>query len=638
MESIQTGPFNSRIKRIDHPGIRRGIRLYPYYPHTLGGIIIVLLFMAPFLLSGCSQPKTFSNGQKTGGVLYFGTETSFHGFDVLASSGYLNPPMAPLNNLIQEPLFRMDHSGNLIPILGLSATPAADGRSWDIPLRRHVRFHDGTPFNADAVLHHWGRILDPQNKFRGRPLFQPISSVEKIDDYTVRFVLDHPWLPILEVFSDELLLFNFIPSPKAVTQGTHDRKPVGTGPFKYSKWGSGDHFVLLKNENYWQAGKPILNKVVFRAVPDHQTRFASLQAGELDLIALDRGGLIRKANADPELYTFQSEGNGAEIIMINAARPPLDDIRVRRALALANNQAAHIKVVYGDTIPLIHHPFGQGFECADDGYLEYDPEKARQLIAEHGGPVEIECLHSNTSRGRDIGAVLQQLFKDIGVTLKPVALSTGPHVMRVLEKDFQLATWRIPPSRDHGPQLYRGFHSQSPTNFNGYNNPEMDRLLERQRIETDKDRRNDLKCQIIRQLNRDVPFLYRGGRRYHIVARKKIRQMMDSPGFIVDLSTAWLDEKVNFNVAAYEIEKKAAVVEIDCPDPGDKKKVKAILLGTWQGKDSWGGTLNLEFGEDNTVTGTRSGGYNLRGNYTICGQQAIWQSNSGGISENDGIG
>jgi len=370
---------------------------------------------------------------------------------------------------------------------------------------------------------------------------------------------------------------------------------------------------------------------VFRAVPDHQTRYASLLSGELDIITLDRGNLIRKASNDQELSGFQTESSGAEIILINTDKPPLDDIRVRRALAMANNQAMHIKMVYGDTIPFIRHPFGEPFACEDNGYLEYDPEQARQLITAFGRPVVIECLHSNTSRGRDIGAVLQQLYKAIGVTLKPVPLSTGPQVMKVLQKDYQMATWRIPPSRDHGPQLYRSFHSRSPTNFTGYNNPDMDRLLEMQRIETDAARRDDLFCRIVKQLNSDAPFLYRGGRRFHYVARKKIRDMMDTPGFMLDLASAWMDEKIKFNTAAYDIEQKAAVEEFDCPDPGNVEATKAMLLGSWKGKDSWGGTLQLTFNENDTVVGTRSGGYNLKGNFTICGKLARWKSNSGAL-------
>lgn len=601
------------------------------FPIKQGVAALCLLgsLWAMFTLLGCGPEKRSTTAARTGGVLYFGTESAFHGFDVLGTSGFLNPPMAPLNNLIQEPLFRMDSSGNLVPVLGLSATPSANGSYWDIPLRQGVGFHDGTLFNADAVIHHWTRILDPENQYRGRSIFQPVHSVEKVDEFTVRFLLSHPWPAFLKIISDKLLLFNFIPSPTAVDAGIHDRKPVGTGPFKYHSWNSGDHFVLFKNEAYWQVGKPLLSKVVFRAVPDHQARFASLLSGQLDIITLDRGGLIEKARKNPELFTHQNEGNGAEIIMINTARPPLDDLRVRRALALANNQQRHIEMVYGGTIPYIQHPFGQDFSCADDGYLEYDPQQAKQLIEDYGLPVKIECLHSNTSRGRSIGALLQQLYKQIGVTLAPVALSAGPQVMKVMKRQYQLATWRIPPSSDHGFQLYRGFHSESPANFTGYHSPELDRLLEIQRVEKDPLKRDQVLCDIIRSLNRDVPFLYRGGRRYHFVARKKIRAMMDSPGFSVDLATAWLDEDVKFNTAALKIEKAAVVPEFDCPDAGDFEATRALLLGSWSGKDSWGGKLEMHFNPDDTVTGNRSGGYNLNAKYNICGSSVRFRSNTG---------
>jgi 4-phytase/acid phosphatase/peptide/nickel transport system substrate-binding protein len=589
-------------------------------------LIVALVYAA---LAGCSPEGGEAVDTRAGGVLYFGIETPFHGFDVLGTSGFINPPMAPLNNLIQEPLFRMDAAGNLVPVLGLSAAASSDGMNWDIQLRQGVCFHDGTAFAADAVVHHWTRILDPDNRYRGRPTFQPIRFVERIDDFTVRFHLSHPWPAFLTILSDELLLFNFIPSPSAVAAGIHDRKPVGTGPYKYHRWNDSDHFVVLRNDDYWQTGKPLLNKVVFRAVPDHQARFASLLAGQLDLITLDRGSLIEKARQNPELYLHHSQGNGAEIVLINTAAPPLDDIRVRRALALANNQQLHIRMVYGDTVPFIQHPFGEAFSCEADGYLAYDPERAKQLIDAVGRPVKIECLHSNTSRGRSIGALLQQLFKEIGVTLTPVALSTGPQVMRVLQKQYQLATWRIPPARDQGPQLYRSFHSQSPTNFSGYHNPELDNLLEMQRVETDPSRRRHLWCDIIRRLNEAVPFIYRGGRRFHIVARRQIRDMMDTPGFMVDLASAWLDEEIKFNVAAHKIEKAAVIPDFDCPDPGDVEATRAMLVGAWKGKDSWGGKLDVRFTEADTVMGTRSGGYELNAKFTICGPTIRFRTKRG---------
>jgi len=520
--------------------------------------LFIFIFLTCFSL-GCTNDKKTNDHTKSGGVLYFGIETPFHGFDVLGTSGYINPTMAPLNNLLMEPLFRMNDKGDLLPVLGLSATPSHDSRIWEIKLRKGVFFHDGIPFNADAVVNHWQRILKPNNKYKGRTTFKPISSVVKIDDYTIHFNLDYAWPSFLEVISDELLLFNFIPSPEAVENGVHDRKPVGTGPFKYHSWNSGDHFIVVRNGQYWKEWTPLLNKIVFRSIPDHQTRYASLLSGEIDLITLDRGNLINKARKNKSLFTSKVGTNGAEIILLNTSNPPLNDVRVRRALAMANNQVMHTKIVYGNTIPFIRHPLGEDFNCKNDGYLEYNPKEAKELIKSYGKPVEIECIHSNTSRGRDIGAVLQQLLKEIDVKVSPLALSTGPHVMKVLQMDYQMATWRIPPSRDLGPQLYRSFHSDSPANFTGYSDLTLDIMLENQQIEADKNERKKLLCKIINKINNDAPFLYRGGRSFHIIARKKIKGMMSTPGYTIDLASTWLDEQVKFNTLAYNIEKNAAV-------------------------------------------------------------------------------
>jgi 4-phytase/acid phosphatase/peptide/nickel transport system substrate-binding protein len=444
----------------------------------------------------------------------------------------------------------------------------------------------------------------------------------------VRFYLEHPWPPLLNLISNELLLFAFIPSPTAVDAGTHDREPVGTGPFKFRSWGAGDHFVVVKNEKYWQTGKPWLNKVVFRTIPDPQTRYASLESGEIDIISIDRGHLIRKAGDNPDLSVYPSQVNGAEIILMNTTKPPLDDIRVRRALALANDQHLHVKMVYGNSVPLVHHPFGDLYACTDVDYPEYDPEKAKQLISDYGKPVKLEMLHSNTSRGRSIGELQQQLFKKIGVQVKPVGLSPVPHMAKVTQKDYQLATWRIPPSGDYGPKFYAKFHSQSPGNFTGYADPEMDSLLEMQRIETDPVKREALLCRLAMKVNRDVPILYRGGRRYHVVTRRKIRDMMDSPGFTIDLASAWVDEKVKFNPMAYEIERKAvesAATAFDCPDPGDVDTVKAAILGAWKGKDTWGATITMNFKADDTVDLHRTGGAGRTVSYTICSPQVYFQ-------------
>jgi 4-phytase/acid phosphatase/peptide/nickel transport system substrate-binding protein len=562
---------------------------------------------------------------KYGGVLYFAVETPFHGFDVFSSGGLLIPSMSTLVNLIQEPLFRMDRDGTLIPVLGLSVKSSDSAKSWEIKLREGVHFHDGEPFNADAVVHHWQRMLTPENKYRGRRLIGPIQRVEKMNDYTVRFVLSHPWPAFLKVISDDLYLCAFIPSPKAVEDEVHNTKPVGTGPFKFYRWNSGNHFIVSKNENYWQKGKPYLDKIVFRIIPDHQTRYASLLAGQIDAITIDRGNVINKSKKDENLFVYEFERNGAEIVLVNVDKPPLNDPQVRHALAYANDQKLHIKMVYNDSIPLVHNPYGETFFCSQNAYLEHDMKSAKSLIAAYGKPVEVELIHTNTSRGKQTGELLQQLYKQIGVKLIPVPLGTAPHVMRVVQKDYQLATWRIPSSHDHGPQLYRSFHSKSPTNYTAYRNHEMDELLEQQRRETDPEIRNQLMCRISALLNRDVPIFYRGGRCYHIIAKKKISDMVDVDGIALNLTSAWIDDPVKFNMLAYELEQKSTV-EFDCPDPGDTKPVEAALLGDWQGKDDWGAAITATFFQDGRVVSQRKGSNQRENQYFICGSKIFWKA------------
>lgn len=476
-----------------------------------------------------------------GGTLRFGTENDFAGFEVIKSSSRLAINGSIAANTIMEPLFRMDNEENLIPVLGLSAVRSDDGKTWTVKLRKNVRFHDGSPFNADAVLHHWNRLLDPENKFRGRAAMGPIVSVTKVDDYTIQYNLKHPWLPFKRVTSSTRGLTNLIPSSKSVDAGNQDRAPVGTGPFKLKEWRSGDAFTIERNPNYWGT-QPFVDKIVFKPMTDSQTRFASLQSGQVDIIWMDRGNIINKAEKDSSLNVYASEYNGAEIFILNTSVPPLDDVNVRRALAHAHNQKRQVKMVYQDSVPVVHHPFGSQCQCSDDGYREYNPEKARELLAGYGNPVELEVLHSRSKRGRDIGEITQQLFKDVGVTANPEGLDFGPVIKKVIGGKYQVSTWRISSRPDQGPALFLALHSKSRANFSRYKNPEMDKLLVAQRMETDPLRRNEILCKVAQLINTDVPFLYRGGMRSHVITSKRVEGLFSRNDGIVRLESVWLNE------------------------------------------------------------------------------------------------
>ena len=507
--------------------------VYQKQRHFMVMLLMALLFIAP--------GTTRAGEVKRGGMLLFGAENEFAGFEVIKSGSRLAINGAVAANTIMEPLFRMGADGRLIPVLGLSVQSSADGKLWTIDLRKDVQFHDGTPFNAEAVIHHWQRILDPRNKFRGRAALSVIESVEKKTEFKICYRLKHPWIPFKQVMASTRSLVNLIPSPTAVKQGTQDRAPVGTGPFRFKEWRSGDQFVVVKNPTYWQKDRPYLNAIVFKPMPDHQTRFASLKSGQLDIIWTDRGNIISKAGQDPTLKVYQSDDNGAEIFILNTAKPPLDDVSIRRALAYAHNQERQVKMVYQNSIPVVHHPFGHQYQCPQDGYLEYNPAEARELIQRAANPVQIETLHSNSKRGRNIGEITQQLLKDVGVEATPVGLSFGPVIKKVISGEYQMSTWRISSRPDQGPALFRSFHSKSRANFARYYNPEMDRLLVAQRMETDPDKRQQLLCQIARLLNQDVPILYRGGMRSHAIARGEVKGITDMTNGILRLDEVWVE-------------------------------------------------------------------------------------------------
>jgi len=161
--------------------------IWPKPANVIRSIFICLFF----LFTNMCLFQEVSAEPIYGGKLQLALEYKVYGFDAVKSPG-LPPTGWVAGSLIMERLFESGENGDLIPVLALSATPSEDQTIWTIKLRQGVKFHDGTPFNADAVVNHWGRILNPENRYRGLLALRAIKAVEKIDPYTVNFLLRHP--------------------------------------------------------------------------------------------------------------------------------------------------------------------------------------------------------------------------------------------------------------------------------------------------------------------------------------------------------------------------------------------------------------------------------------------------------------
>ena len=505
-------------------------------------ICICFGFCIMTLLAYSGHGECAPVSKPSGGSLTVGVDREFSGFDPL-KAGYLALADRSVAVAVEERLFDIDAKGQLIPELALSATPSKDGRAWTIKLRKAVQFHDGTPFNADAVLGHWQRLLDPKNHFSGLSLIEPVLSVEKVDEYAVRFKLKHAWAPFKQLLASPEWISSYIPSPKALKNDTHNRAPVGTGPYMFKEWLANDRLVLVKNPNYWRKGKAYLDTITFRPMPDMQARFVSLQSGESDVILTDRGTSILQAREDRTLKIYASDSAGAYNFIFNISRPPLDDARVRQALAHAWNQDLLLKADYKGTLPFAKDPFGGLLTCRDVAYREYNPGKARKLLAEYGKPVTLEMIHSNTARGKEAGEIMQRLFKEVGVTLKLTPVGESQLVKRGMSGDYQVAGWRVMDYDDMGPYLFAYLHSTGSRNFGKYKSLKMDELLMAQQMSTDKKAREKALCGVAKQINEDAVYLYGGGRRFHVIAKAWVKGIDNVRNGVIRVSDAWLEQK-----------------------------------------------------------------------------------------------
>jgi 4-phytase/acid phosphatase/peptide/nickel transport system substrate-binding protein len=476
-----------------------------------------------------------------GGTLTIGVESDFEGFDPIKAGVYSNSTVTAAS-LFYETLMRLDDKGNLIPALALSMNANEDGTVWSAKLRPGVKFHDGTPFTAQAVADHFNRMLDPANRFAGR-VYLAIEKVEAADELTAVFKMRGPNAALAKTLAQPSVV-TLIISVKALNEKGPDynRNPVGTGPFVFKEWRAADRLIAERNPNYWDKDKPYLDRVIVRPLPDSDARYASLAKGDVQVTWEDRAENIVKAKKDRNLNVQTWIGSGALVVPLNTVKEPLNDKRVRQAISMGLNRKANAAVLSQGLRPVYDDPYGpsSGIVCKENGALGYNPEKAKKLLADYGKPVQLTMTVTATPRGREGAQVFQADMKKIGidVTIKPV--DQTQLVKETIARDFQISGWRIIDYPDVDPQMFANFHSKSPINFSGYNNPEVDRLLLVGRTQLDEKVRHAAYCDLIKILNDDVVWLWTGSNIDFALMRKNVHGIPALRGGAVQVEGAWL--------------------------------------------------------------------------------------------------
>lgn len=378
---------------------------------------VTALACAGLVFAGPARAAPVARAEKTITILQSAEPKAFD-----PSSTYLSHE-ENVGTQIIEPIVALDTQLKPDPRLALSWRNV-EPLVWELKLRTGVKFTNGEPFNADAVVASFVYMTRPDSAQRAR--FTNWEAVEKVDDATVRVrtkTQDPRFLTTL------IQLYIMPPGVLKAKPESLVETPVGTGPFKLARWVKGQQIVLEANSDYWR-GRPKVNRIIFKAVPEASARVAALQAGQADLIL----------NVPPELVDLLDRGTNTKVlsaastrgvpIIFDSRTPPFNDARVRQALNYAIDKASINRNIFGGRALIVaatSHPTTFGHNAELKPY-PYDVQKAKQLLNEAGHPNGFEVdFHHPTGRwlkDTEVAQAVAGMLQQVGVRTR---LRTGEY-------------------------------------------------------------------------------------------------------------------------------------------------------------------------------------------------------------------
>ncbi len=437
------------------------------------------------------------------------------------------------------------------PALATAWEISEDGKTYTFTLREGVSFHDGTPFDAEAVKFNFDRMLDEDHPFHDTgpfPLaffFSAVDEVEVVDDMTVRFHLNAPYAPFL---SNLAYPTGLIVSPAAVEQYGQDfgRNPVGTGPFRFAEWRPNEAVVVERNPDYW-GGAPALEAVVFRPITDANTRTAEMLAGGIDLmVEVPPVALGNFEGAGFELV--EQAGPHVWFLILNAREEPFSDKRVRQAANYAIDKEALVNDVLEGTAEVAAGPIPPAFAWAYDDALQpypHDPEKARALLSEAG--VENPAVTFYVTEGGSgmldpipMATAIQADLEEVGFDVAIETYEWNTFLGQVnpgLEGKADMAemAWMTndPDTLPYLTLRTEAWPEQGGFNSGYYSNEEVDRLLEEARTSTDQDERAELYRQVQEIVHEDAPWVFVANWKQNAVVNDRVEGFELEPSFFL---------------------------------------------------------------------------------------------------------
>lgn len=456
---------------------------------------LLLVISAMFLVAcggeSSSQPKDKGKSNQGDSITYASISDAAGLSPILMNDS----ASANITEHVYEQLFVRNVKTKEIEPLLAESYENPDENTWIIKLKEGIKFHDGTPFNAEAVKYTFDKLADPATAAPRASLMEPVESVSVEDEYTVKIVTKYSYGPFLASLTHTNAA---IVSPTADEKQDLMKDPVGTGPYKFVSWVPGDQIILEANPDY-RDGEPAMKKVVFKVVPEISTAISMLQAGEIQLLDQLPTEQIERIESMKNVEVEKVDGTPVNFLAFNHSKKENQDPEFRKAVASAIDRDAIVSKLNGLGIRsdsmIGPEVFGYN-EAAANGGTPYDVEVAKDLVTKNDyGKREIKLLSANRGNYQLMAEIVQSQLTEAGfkVEIESMEWATFLDATRAGDYDITFLSWANV-TGDGSELFYPNFHSDNldSSNRSHYSNPEFDKIVNASRTTIDSDERLEL--------------------------------------------------------------------------------------------------------------------------------------------------
>jgi peptide/nickel transport system substrate-binding protein len=522
--------------------------------------LIIAAFFGLLLVQPAAASR--SDGNPDGGVLNYGEYGRPVTLDPITSNDMIS---LRLSELIFNGLTTINEKQEVVPDLAQRAEITDDGRQYTFYLRKNVTWHpkegeSPVPFTADDVIFTYNIMMNPKTITPLKIRFEFIESVEKIDDYTVRFTLKRPILNALAKFS-----FKIIPQHGPENKTFLSREdpfvhhPIGTGPYIVRNITADHEVILVANDQYFK-GRPHIDKFVARPFADQNIMGQALMFNAIDMIVLVNHRDIPQIQGDKRFVLQPYNALSYSFFGFNMRNPRLADKRVRQAFAYAVNRQEMLDAFFQGQGTLISGPFAPGSWAynLDIQPIPYDPQKAISLLKEAGferGPDGIMAKN-----GERLSLTLKVPIAKESEAIKRVVLAFKNYLGKIgieiqgeflewlawkedifLNHDFDLmfASWVFDDSADISSLFHSAEIGDWKNNFGAYSNPEVDSLIVESKLTLDHEKRRTINRKLHAMIADDTPYVFLWTLTNYAAYNKKIRHVAIHPYKFFSYADEW---------------------------------------------------------------------------------------------------